>query len=306
MKTEAEVLTDQTTDDSYESYVESQRGERQQPAEDELPKSEAEQAKSGADSEPAKTESQDDEPKWTPKQQKRLDQLTREKYELRGLNKAQESELTRLRAELAEARKGKPEAAAERETTEDLFAKYKIDVEKAGSYENALALLADKRAEEKAKVEVERILAERDKKTEEQKKKDAEEQLGKEYAAQITEFEKTHADYREKVKDILPLVADRQLIDIALGASLELTYWAATHPKEFNEILKMDDLSAAGELYAVRKTLSSTKPEVPTVERTRSPKPPGKVEGVTVPSDTGDEDSYEDFARKENARLRRK
>ena len=304
----AEVPTDPTAEQSYEEFVAETRAGDQPPAEKEPEASAAEQAQSGAESEPAKKEpspepEEEPEPKWTPAQQKRFDRLTREKYELQGLTKAQEAELIRLRAQQAEK---KPEAAAAAREPEYTGEPRQDDVQPDGTpkyptfedYNRAFIA----HTVSQAKVEWQREAAEA--------------AARKEFQAAEDVFRKTHKDYDQAAIAVRDQFEPRpnkvvEYTVTALEHSQALVHYLGTHPAEFQSILRMPDNLAVAEIGAIHDRIrtslkGSPSPEKILPKKTGSPPPPGRVTGSSAETSLEDAAEYEDFARGEDAKRKRR
>lgn len=303
----AEVSQDQSQSD-YDQFVAGLEG-RTQPAsiaekvaaiESESDASD-EESKTETESDPGTKVTQEDEPHWTPAQQKRLDKLTRDKYELRGITKSQEAELARLRAELAETRKGKPEAAA---AAQPLKRPRISDFQDVAQYEDALDRYeeaVDKARDEKYRREFHGELQ----RVQEAQTRQASEQFAREFVEKAEEFTKTHDDYPQTESLVAERVANRQRIDFAITNqpnAHQLIYHLGKNPKDLQAILSQHDDLALIQIGRLAASLDA--PEVKLPKRTSSPPPPGRVTGATARTNPEDSDNWEDFKRGEDAKLR--
>ena len=245
------------------------------------------EAKTAGDGEPDKEEVQEEESKAVPKGvQKRIDRLTREKYELAGRVKAMEDRL----AEKPPAEKPKEPAVIATEGRPD------PNDPTFKTYEEYLEALTDWKTEQKLKA--------RDAK---QARAEAESKQAEKLDAWAKRVEAIRAEPEYENFDDVLRTADEIQVPAAIGEVIldsevgpQLAYWLAKNMGEYQRIAALGPLAAARELGKIEAAL--TKPaepaQAPKPKVSSAPKPitpvGGRPSGTTK---TPDEMEFQDYKR---------
>jgi hypothetical protein len=202
--------------------------------------------------------------------QKRIDKLTRDKYELLGKYKALEERVSRGEARPA----ARPEGEDGEEDPKEII--------RAEARRMAQELLAEERA------------------------KSQRTETAKSWRQQEADAIKRFPDYKEVVEEFVEsgLPQHMEAAILRSGKGPEVTYHLATHPEVAAAIADMDPFSAAvaiGEIKARLGTAPALRTKSAATEPISPVKPKGKPdEGLS------DELSAEDWAKRRNAQLRNK
>jgi len=256
-------------------------------APDEAEKAEPE-AKTAEESEPSQPEQEtkegDEDEKPQPKGgfQRRIDRLTREKYELQAQLEAAQRQLAAKPAAPAEAPKPAPNG--------------KPKLEDYDTHEEFVEALTDWKIAQKTQEFSERAARE---------KAQAEQQAKQQtWLERKAEAAKRIPDLEEVLDQELPLTPAMRDTILESEKGPDLAYWLGTHPTECARIAKLSPLAAARELGRVEASFE--KPPAPESKKvTNAPKPIKPVAGAksAAPPNVYDEATAADYPAWERARL---
>lgn len=301
---------------TYEDFIASRQAAAQPPAEvKEEPSAPTEEAgKTAPESEHRDEDSQEDNDDITPvtprQLQRRIDRRTKEAAAAKAEAKLYKEQMAQLKAEYEERLKAKPadkpdSAPAPRAITsenfEDQCRRYGVDPENPA----AIGLLTEAIADARVKAAFEQ----HEKKTLEQQEAERQQAFFNEFNAKSKEFSKTHPKFQENLETVTGKVADRPILDVVITNSPDphgLIDHFGANPTELDRILEMTDVLAVLEIGKIQATLAVKPPETKPPQRTTSPPPPAKSTAAGGRSDTTEAGSYEDYARKRDAELRRR
>ncbi len=232
--------------------------------------------------------------------QKRIDQLTREKYDALRERDRQSYELERLNARLAEVEKAKqPEVAPQNDFP--TLEQFGYD---EGKFNAAVATHYAKLASEQARTAAqEQLRAERE--------QQSREQANKNWKTKEAEFLKSKPDYAQKVyrdpRDGGPIVTPHMgEVMMASEHGPAIAYHLAENVEAAAAIAQLPPLEQARELGRIEERLVAARaPAKPAVSQ--APPPPAKVDATEAPSnfkvDTADSDQLSDaeWTRRRNA-----
>ncbi len=242
--------------------------------------------------------------------QKRIDQLTREKYDnarladQRGYELEREkAERERLTAELAALRKSETTQVAP-ENNFPTLEQYGYD---EGKYQAAVAAHYSKIAAEQGTKAAQAAL-------QEERARQSEEQTQKGWASREAEFIKSRPDYVEKVKNAnslpISLEIQKELMASDLGPQVAL-HLVENHARAL-EIMRMPVAAQLREIGRIEARLEIAKNPPPPPVVSQAPPPPSKLEADAavrnISSTDPDSDKLTDaeWVKAETARMKRK
>jgi len=235
-------------------------------------------------------EGQEDEQAGQPKKgkggfQRKIDRLTREKYEL-------EAKLQAALAKPAGGEKPEPAAAAANDG--------KPQAENFDTHDEYVEALVDWKANQR-----EAAKREQEQRDSETKKQQA---TVDSWNQRVEAARKAHADYDDVMADadveLPPLVVDA-LMDSDHGG--ELAYWLASNREEAERIAKLSPVAAVRKLGEIEAGLRSTPSSPQPKPVTKAPKPVTPVAaGTASPVPSSSDLDTDDFAAYEQARRRTK
>jgi len=230
------------------------------------------EGESAADSETAKTENEDKgEKSKKPGIQKRIGDLTREKYELKAKFEAAEAERQRLADELAGRSKPKVEEPTGKPTP-DKFA----------TYEEFTEALTDWKLEQKEKAK-----AESDAKASEESRM---KETFDTYNQNVEKFTAENPDFEEVVGNSKVSVPDAVRVAIVDSGDPAIAYYLAKNPEVCEKLSKMTQARAVLEVGKIIAKLDTTEksPEKPSSPEkkavSRAPEPIAPVAGGSTKS----------------------
>lgn len=201
--------------------------------------------------------------------QKRIDKLTREKYELRG-------ELNALRARVAQPQPARQEAEGDGEGEDEKPMTRREAMEMAHNLARQQQAARDQQATQQ------------------------------EWKRQESEAKKRYSDYDEVVPDFVDTWNPPRHVEAAIlecEKKVEVTYYLAKHPDEADAIASMSPFRAAAEIGKIEARLES--PALKKQSAAPEPIAPVKPKG-NADDGMGDELSVKDWLKRRNAQIRKR
>lgn len=232
--------------------------------------------------------------------QRRIDRLTKEKYELSGMNRELRERLTRIEEQLA----GKSPAKTEPEDPEpkpEAFSTYE-------EYVKAVSRWATKQ-------EAKQLLAKQEEQLAKQEAEERDREIVETYKERADQFTEEHEDFNEVVARVQVSKNIAEAVQVSLledDNGPALAYYLGEHPEV---VSKLNDMTAAGAvryLGRLSERLFPEKaeeevPEPPTPEPKAAVQAPAPIKPVKKPSPTAtglsDDLSPEEWLKRRRAQL---